>query len=260
MEPGIISGVSACVDWNRLRRSRSLIIWTVFTAAVLVLQLGSRVDRLVAAAVWLALVLLPVERYVHSLAPFMARMTLPRYILLSSIALAWTWATCRFRGGGGPFHIVRLGIWRGYPFPFEDWVFILNPSPASWREFHWLALAGDLLIPAAVLVVVLRWLHRCGAAVEKTHAVLLVGFTLTFVWLNIDYWIGGLPVTWIGSQFDIRFMGQARRGFPFPYDGVLPFPDWQWSALLIDVTIGITGWAALYSARSVARVIQSRLR
>src|SRR5436309_13677769 len=185
MEPGIISGVSACVDWNRLRRSRSLIIWTVFTAAVLVLQLGSRVDRLVAAAVWLALVLLPVDRYVHSLAPFMARMTLPRYILLSSIALAWTWATCRFRGGGGPFHIVRLGIWRGYPFPFEDWVLILNPSPESWREFHWMALAGDALIAAAVFVVVLGGLHRGGADVEKTKVVLVVGFGFTFGRLSI---------------------------------------------------------------------------
>src|SRR5947207_3341468 len=172
------------------------------------------------------------------------------------------------RPAGDLFRSVRRLKWNPASFPVSLPVWIgtasaeaapsssgLCSQPPSWREFHWLALAGDLLIPAAVLVVVLRWLHRCGAAVEKTHAVLLVGFTLTFVWLNIDYWIGGLPVTWIGSQSDIRFMGQARRGFPFPYDGVLPFPDWQWSALLIDVTIGITGWAALYSARSVARVI-----
>src|SRR5437773_3310648 len=222
MEPDVAFGVSTCVDWNRLRRSGSFIIWTVFTAAVQALQLGSRGDRLVVAAAWLALAVLPVERYVQLLALLMARTTLPRYILLSSIALVWAWATCRFRGGGGPFHIVRLGIWRGYPFPFEDWVLILNPSPESWREFHWMALAGDALIAAAVFVVVLGWLHRSGAAVEKTKAVLVVGFTLTFVWLNIDYWIGGLPVTYIGSQVDIRLIGQARRGFPFPYDGVLP--------------------------------------
>src|SRR5438876_2660930 len=131
MEPGIISGVSACVDWNRLRRSRSLIIWTVFTAAVLVLQLGSRVDRLVAAAVWLALVLLPVERYVHSLAPFMARMTLPRYILLSSIALAWTWATCRFRGGAD--RSISCGSASGAAIPFHSKIGFSSSIP---RQRH----------------------------------------------------------------------------------------------------------------------------
>ncbi len=79
------------MDWNRLRRSRPFIVWTVFTAAVLVFQLGSRGDRLVVAAVWFALVLLPVEGYVHQLADFLARTVLPRYILLSAIALVWAW-------------------------------------------------------------------------------------------------------------------------------------------------------------------------
>ena len=181
-------------------------------------------DRFVVGALWLALALLPVQRYVHSLAAFVVRALLPRYVLLSTIALAWSWATCRFRCGGGPFHIVRLGIWRGYPFPFEDWILILNPSPISSREFHWLGLIGDALIPAVVLFTVLRSLQRSRAPVEKTRAFLLVGFTVAFVWLNVDYWIGGLPLTWIGSQSDLRFMVQARRGFPFPYDGVLPSP------------------------------------
>jgi hypothetical protein len=210
-------------------------------------------------ALWLALALLPVQRYVHSLGAFMARAVLPRYVLLSTVAFVWSWATCRFRGGGGPFHIVRLGIWRGYPFPFEDWVLILNSSPASSREFHWLGLAGDALIPAVVLFTVLRWLQRSRAPAEKTRSFLLVGFTVAFVWLNTDYWIGGLPLTWIGSQSDLRFMVQARRGFPFPYDGVLPFPDWQWSPLAIDAAIGLAAWAGLYSAHRAARVIQSRL-
>jgi hypothetical protein len=259
MEPDLVSGVSACVGWNRLGRSRSLIIWTVFTAAVLVLRLGSRGDRVLVGALWLALGLLPMERYVHSLAAFMARVVLPRYALLSIVALVWSWATCRFRGGGGPFHIVRLGTWRGYPFPFEEWWFILNPSPRSIREFHWLGLAGDVLIPAVVFVVVLRWLQRSGAPVDKTRTLLLAGFTVIFVWLNVDFLIGGLPLSWIGSQPDTRFLGEACRGFPFPYEGLPSFGEWQWSAVAINVAIGLTAWAGLYSARRLARAIQSRL-
>jgi hypothetical protein len=247
------------VVWNRLRRSRSFIAWTVFAAAVLVLQFGSRGDRIVVGAIWLGLVFLPVERLVHQLAALMRRTALPGYELLSAIALVWSWSNARFRLGGGPFHIEQLDIWRGYPFPFEEWIFILNPSPASEREFHWLGLAGDALIPAAVLFLVMRWLQRSGAAVEKPRALLLVGFTVVFVWLNIDFWIAGLPVTWIGSQPEIRFFNQARRGFPFPYDGVLPFPDWQWSALAIDVLIGLAAWTVLYGAHFAARRIQSRL-
>jgi len=244
------------VDWNRLRRSSSFIAWTVFTAVVLILRLGSRGDRLVVGAVWLALVFLPVERYIHQIAGFMARTVLPHYLLLSAIALVWSWGNARFRLGGGPFHIEQLGIWRGYPLPFEVWIFIFNPSPASLREFHWLGLVSDVLIPAAVSFVVLRWLQRSLVPVEEARALLLVGFTVVFVWFNVDFWIGGLPVTWIGSQPEIRFFNQARRGFPFPYDGVLPFPEWQWSALAIDVLIGLMVWTALYAARPVARRIR----
>src|SRR5689334_5224893 len=98
----------------------------------------------------------------------MARAVLPRYVLLSTIALVWSCATCRFRGGGGPFHIVRGGIWRGSPFPFEAWVLILDPSPASSRDFHCLLLVDDALIPAVVVFTILRWLQRSRAPVEKT--------------------------------------------------------------------------------------------
>jgi hypothetical protein len=140
MEPALVSGVSS--SWIGIAcQNRFFIAWTLFAAALLVFQLGSRGDRLVVGAVWLAFIFLPVERFVHQLARVMARSALPRYVLLSSIALIWAWATCRFRGGDGPFHIHNLGIWRGYPFPFEEW----GCFPC-WREFHWFGLAGDLVI------------------------------------------------------------------------------------------------------------------
>src|SRR5262245_12582989 len=54
-------GVSSSVDWKRLRRSSP---WSLFVADGLVFQPGSRGDRLVVLAVWLVLVLPPMERYV----------------------------------------------------------------------------------------------------------------------------------------------------------------------------------------------------
>ena len=60
---------------------------TLFAAAVFVFQLGSRGDRFVVAAVWFALVLLPVERYIHHFTALMRRTVLLRYALLSAIAL-----------------------------------------------------------------------------------------------------------------------------------------------------------------------------
>jgi hypothetical protein len=104
------------VEWIR-RRSWPFIAWTVFTAAVLFLRFGSLEDRIVVGVFWLSLLLLPVERIVHHVAAFMARYVLPRYVLLSVIGLIWAWATARFRGGGGPFHLPLAGIWRGYPLP-----------------------------------------------------------------------------------------------------------------------------------------------
>jgi len=230
----------------------------VCTLGVLSLSLGSAEDRIVVVVFWLAIVLLPVEHYVHQLAGLTAKIEPLRYALLSIIGLIWAWASARFRGGGGPFHLQIAGIWRGYPFPFEEWIFIFNPASSSLREFHWLGLVGDVLIPSVVFVAVARWLQRCGAPVDNARAFLLVGFTITFVWLNVDSWVGGLPATWIGSQ-TVRYLAQLQRGFPIPYEGVLSFPEWQWPVLAIDLAIGLTSWAALYSARPLTHAIQSRL-
>jgi hypothetical protein len=103
------------VDWSRFRRHWP---WTLCTTAVLVLQLGSRGDRIVVVTIWLALAFLPVEQWIRRLAA--ARDTLPRYALLAAIALVWIWSNSRFRLGGGPFHIVDADLYRGYPFMFQD--------------------------------------------------------------------------------------------------------------------------------------------
>jgi len=160
MELDLASGVSSCVDRNRLRRSWP---WTLFAAAVLVLQLGSRADRVVVAGVWLALVFLPVERYIRQLAALTKRTALPHYLLLGTIALVWAWANARLRLGEGPFHIVDADLWRGYPFMFEEWYWSQNGSGITWhRQFHWIGLLGNVLILTTALLAVLQRLPRRG--------------------------------------------------------------------------------------------------
>jgi hypothetical protein len=260
MEPALASGVSSSVDWNRLRRHWP---WTLFAAAVLAFQLGSRVDRIVVLTIWLALVSLPVERYIHQLAAFMSRHVLTRYALLSTIALVWSWANARFRTGGGPLHIANAETWRGYPFMFEDWYWSQGGlSEITWhREFHWLGLIGDVLIPAAVFFFIIRWLRRSGAPIEGTRALLFVGFTALFTWLNIEPWLGGLPLTIAGPPPPFRppayyfSSGGLTLGFPLAFwNGFIS--ELQFQRITIDVLIGLAAWSALYCARFAARRIR----
>lgn len=248
------------MEWNQLRRSRSFIAWTVFTAAVLVLQLGSREDRIVVLTISLALVFLPVERAVHQLAAFMGRTVLPRYVLLSMIALVWSWANARFRTGGGPFHIVNAETWRGYPFMSEDWYWSQGGlSEITWhRDFHWFGFVGDVLISAAVFFFILRWLRHSSAPVDGIWALFFIAFTLAFTWLNIEPWLGGLPLTIAGPPPPLRppayyfSSGGLTLGFPLIFwNGFTSEPQFQ--RIAVDVVIGISGWAAVFLVRSLAK-------
>jgi len=104
----------------------------------------------IASWFWLTLVFLPVERYIHQFAKL-------RYALLITIALVSLWSNSRVRTGGGPFHIVNAGIWRGYPFMFEEWYWTQDGSGITWhREFHWFGLLGDVFILAGVFLFARR--------------------------------------------------------------------------------------------------------
>jgi hypothetical protein len=210
--------------------------------------------------VWLSLTLLPVERYVAHLEKFLRRNVTARYILFAEIAVIWAWVTCRFRGGSGPFHIRDLAgtIWHGYPFPIEDWVLILNPPSSLIRETHWAGLAGDLLILIATLSAAVRWMRRAGAEIELARASWLAGFAVVFVWLNVDVWVGALPLTWMGSPL-IGPRSELHRGFPFQFEHLLPVPDWHWLPLAINVAIAVLAWAAVYGSRCAARRLRSKL-
>jgi len=242
------------MEWLR-RRSRAFIAVTVFTGAVIFLRLGSFEDRIVVGVLWLSLVVLPVERYVHDFAPLIAKFESLRYILLSSIGPISAWASARFRGGGGPFHLQLAGIWRGYPFPFEEWWWSQGGlSEITWhREFHLLGFIGDVLIPAAVFLFILRWLRRSRAAVDGIRTLLFVGFTTAFTWLNIEPWVGGLLLSIAGPPPPFRpsayfSSGGLTLGFPLIFwNGFTSEPQFRW--IVADVAIGLSGWVGLYLAK-----------
>jgi len=188
----------------------------------------------------------------------MARTVSLRYILLSGIALIWAWASSRFRGGGGPFHIQFAGIWRGYPFPFEEWYWSQGgESLITWsREIHWFGLLGDLIFPAVAFLVVLRWLQRSGAPVDGPRALLLVVFTMVFTWFNVELWIGGLPLTLAGPPPPFRppayFSSSITLGFPLIFwNGFISEPKFR--LIAANVAIGLCAWTGLYWARSIAK-------
>jgi len=250
MEPALDFGVSNNMDWNRLR-SLSFIACTVFSAASLVLRLGSRGDRIMVAAVYLALMLLPVERAAHQLTGFMARIVPSRYVLLTAIALVSAWANARFRTGGGPFHIVNAETWRGYPFMFEEWYWSQGGlSEISWhREFHVPGLLADVALPVVVFVVILRWLRRSDVSADGIRALPFVGVTAAFTWLNVEPWIGGLPLTVAGPPPPFRppayFSSGITLGFPLVFwNGFTSEPQFRWIAA--NVAIGLFAWTVFY--------------
>jgi len=228
---------------------------TVFTGVIVFFRLGSFEDRIVVGVLWLSLVLLPVERYAHQVARLMASFESLRYILLSIIGLIWAWASARFRDGGGPFHLQLAGSWRGYPFPFEEWWWSQGGlSEITWhREFHLLGFIGDVLIPVAVFLFVLRWLRRSPAAVDGMRTLLFVGFTTAFTWLNIEPWFGGLPLSIAGPPPPFRppayfSSGSLTLGFPLIFwNGFTSEPQFRW--IVADVAIGLSGWVGLYLAK-----------
>jgi hypothetical protein len=223
---------------------------------VLTLSLGSFEDRVVVAVFWLSLVLLPVDRYVRQLAALTARFELLRYLLLSSIAFVWTWAAARLRGGGGPFHLQLAGIWRGYPFPFEEWWWS-DAGMITWRrDVHWLCLVGDLIPPAFAVLFIVRWLRCSHAPVEATRGMLLVAFTSVFTWLNIEPSIGGLPLTVAGPPPPFHppayFISGLTLGFPLNFWTAVAEKS-HFGLLAANVAIGVGAWAGLYCARPLVR-------
>jgi hypothetical protein len=170
-------------------------------------------------------------------------------LLLSAIALVSAWANARFRTGGGPFHIANAETWRGYPVMFEEWYWSQGGlSEITWhREFHWLGLLIDVLLPVAVFVAILRWMRRSDVSVDGIATLLFVGFTAAFTWLNVEPWIGGLPLTVAGPPppFHPPFSLVITLGFPLMFwNGFTSEPQLRWVAA--NVAIGLFAWTAFY--------------
>jgi hypothetical protein len=115
-----------------------------------------------------------------------------------------------------------------------------------------------VLVPAAVFFFILRWLRRSGASIEATRALLFVGFSAVFTWLNVEPWLGGLPLTIAGPPSPFRppayYASGAGLTLGFPlifWNGFTSQAQFRWIAA--NVVIGIIGWTALFLARSLAK-------
>jgi hypothetical protein len=166
-----------------------------------------------------------------------------RFLLLNVFWIAGAWANARARLGRGPFHMVDVpGVWRGYPFMYEEWIVILNPSVKICREFHWIGLIADAaLLVIASFCVIRRFSNSRGHIISVCIAVL----SGIFVWLNVEPWVDGVPITalnWphLGRSWVLTY------GYPFKYNS--PYPhEWHSWVLGADLALGCIAWGILFA-------------
>jgi hypothetical protein len=176
-------------------------------AVTFLLPIGSAEDRAILATIFLLTRIRALHILFNQLLQTIEADTF-RDILLSLTWMAWSWGNARVRLGGGPFHVVdSVGVWRGYPLMFEEWISILNPSVRTWRVVHWCGVIGDLAILAAA-----------------------------------SLWIDGIPVIlrWPDPGWNIY-----TRGFPWMYE-VSSDTGMRGSAIVANVAFGVVVWSTLF--------------
>ena len=182
-----------------------------------------------------------------------------RSLLLSSATVLWVWGNAQFRTGGGPFHEVVEAQWRGYPFLFEGWGWSDSyPNVTIWREFHWLGLVGDILLLAIACYCIVR---RVPARRSNRFSLFLCMGAAVFVWLNIEPWVQGVPVTVAGTPGTSTFGNMSSywstlaRGFPWTYWNTesISFRIWP---LIGNVLIGCSGLVLLFRLSRISKNTQ----
>jgi hypothetical protein len=139
---------------------------------------------------------------------------------------------------------------------FESWGWGDAGVITVWREFQWWGLTVDVLILIAVCVVITKRWHTRRAQPFPIFLGLVSG---AFVWLNIEPWIFGAPLSVIGPPptappEQIReFYSTFTRGFPvaaadFDSTGLRTWPA------VANVAIGSISWSILFAvSRALAR-------
>jgi len=217
-------------------------------AVTFLLPIGSAEDRAILATIFLLTRIRALHIRFNQLRQTIEADTF-RDILLSLTWIVWSWGNAQVRLGRGPFHVVdSVGVWRGYPLMFEEWISILNPSVRTWRAVHWCGAIADL----AILIVASLWIiRRFSESRSVLLGVLLATLTALFVWLNVEPWIDGIPVIlrWPDPGWSIYM-----RGFPWTYEGS-SHTGVRGPAIVANVALGVIVWSTLFliSRRMMAR-------
>lgn len=220
-------------------------IKALLAIVVVLLPFGSIEDRVGVVTVWLVVQVPAVAPYLNAFRNRFTNGTL-RCVLLSIICIVWAWANARFRTGDGPFHIAggpSSGAWRGYPFELEEWIWAFNPHGTVWHEWRLLGLLADL----SLLIVAWLWIRR-RFPVSQFHPLpaLMALCSGLFAWLNIEPWLLGVPVSFIGSHPAIlSTVSKVKVGFPWTY---LHADDTAWHVwrLVANVAVGCVSWTVLF--------------
>ena len=171
-------------------------------------------------------------------------------LLLSVSWIVWAWGNARARLGHGPFHMIDVpGVWRGYPFMYEEWIIVLNPTVKTWREFHWFGMVADIVI----LAIASFWIVK-GFSTSRgnTFVVLIVVFSAIFAWLNVEPWVDGIPIT---LRWPVPGTSSALTyGYPYKYFGPSDLGLRTWP-LVINIAIGCIAWSILFA---ISRVVAER--
>ncbi len=169
---------------------------------------------------------------------------------LSLAWIVWAWGNSRARLGHGLFHMIDVpGVWRGYPFMYEEWIIILNPTVKTWREFHWLGMVADV----AILSIASFWIvTRFSSSQGNMLPSFIVVPSALFAWLNVEPWVDGVPVTlrWPvpGTWSDLTY------GYPYRYTGPSDL-ELRTLPLVTNIAIGCVAWVILFA---ILRVVAER--
>jgi len=162
-------------------------------------------------------------------------------LLLSVSWIVWAWGNARARLGHGPFHVTDVpGVWRGYPFIYEEWIVVLNPTVKTWREFHWVGMVADIAILAAASMGIVKF----SGSRRNMLAMFIAVLSALFAWLNVEPWIDGVPVT---LRWPIPGTWSALTyGYPYNYGGPSDLEFRKW-ALFINIALGCVVWSILFA-------------
>ena len=132
---------------------------------------------------------------------------------------------------------------------YEEWVVVWNPTAKTWREFHLFGMVADV----AILAIASFWINkRFSRSLRNMSSVLIASLSALFVWLNVEPWVDGIPIT---LRWPVPGTSSALTyGYPYKYFGPSDLGLRTWP-LVINIAIGCVAWSILFA---ISRVVGER--